>query len=485
MQIEAKKYIKHPGGFTLVELILVAGTIAVVAGSLIGLIANGYADFELGSDRSTLLQDGRAAIEQMVRILRQAKSFDDASESTDAEGFLTFRNATGVTEQFKFDALTSEIQYGQPGSLSALTGSVSSLIFTCYDINGDVLTGPFYATSIQSVHISVTLTDGQNSFILQDRAFFQTDFQYIVINEIMYYPDYIGNEEKNFEWVELYNLGGSPVDLSGWTIWTDSVINEDTIIADPMYGTGSTTIPPNGYAVITGNQANLYDELIGNGGFEDEVRKNDKYWKRDGWEKIKDEANAHGGKHYLISTDSGSTWVYQEISIPAGIDSCSFVFWEKTNAPTAQTQLTVTIRNVSDQILATVCSGQMHSNWSSHGLDLTPYANQTVRIHFSTNKSTPGDALLLDDVSVGTSYTDSNGVRLIVDDDTIGELLNNIAGSVTITDGTETIDSVTYNSSWGGDGDGTSLERISPHADPNDPGNWEIGPINGTPGSQN
>ena len=59
----------------------------------------------------------------------------------------------------------------------------------------------------------------------------------VVINEIHYNPN---DETSAEEFIELYNLGGNSVDISGWTI-SDAVefsIPEGTII------------PPNGYLVI-------------------------------------------------------------------------------------------------------------------------------------------------------------------------------------------------------------------------------------------
>ena len=480
MQKEAKKHVKCLRGFTLVELILVVGTIALVAGALVGLIGNSYKDWKLGSDRSTLLQDGQAAIEQMVRILRQAKAFSAVSQSTDQAGDVTFADVDGVAKQFKLNTLTSELEYGQPGSLSALIGSVSSLTFTCYDINGNALTGAVPASSIQSVGIETTLTDGENSFTLSDRVFCPTDFKCVVINEIMYDP--LGGHEAKKEWVEIHNFGDSAVDLASWTIWTDKVKHTDSLIAHPQFGTGSTTIPADGYAVIATEDTEVYTELIENGGFE---KKKIDPWEADNWDGIKDQVNAHGGKRYLISLAAGDGWVYQDISIPSGFNSCLFLFWERTTASVAQTQLTVTIRNLSDQVLATGYSGQMSSDWTCHTMDLTAYANQDIRIHFSTNKTTGDGALLLDDVSVASSYVNINAVRLSVDDDKIGNELKNNDDTVAITDGSATIDSVTYNSDWGGDGDGTSLERIDPQGSSNDQSNWTSGPVNGTPGSAN
>ncbi len=176
MQKEVKKHVKCYRAFTLVELILVVGTIALVTGALVGLIGNSYRDFKFGSDRSTLLQDGQAAIGQMVRIIRQAEAFTAVSPSTDQAGDITFTNVNSITEEFRLNTDSSELEYGQPGSLSALTGSVSSLVFTCYDIKGDALTGAVDPNSIQSVHIETVLTDTQNSFTLIGRVFCPKDF---------------------------------------------------------------------------------------------------------------------------------------------------------------------------------------------------------------------------------------------------------------------------------------------------------------------
>ena len=78
-----------------------------------------------------------------------------------------------------------------------------------------------------------------------------------------------------------------------------------------------------------------------------------------------------------------------------------------------------------------------------------------------------------------------DAVRLSTGDGQIAIGLGNDSGTVAITDGSATIDSVTYDDSWGGDCDGTSLARIDPEGASNDPANWQSGPTNGTPGSTN
>jgi hypothetical protein len=118
-------------------------------------------------------------------------------------------------------------------------------------------------------------------------------------------------------------------------------------------------------------------------------------------------------------------------------------------------------------------------------MNVAAYAGQTVRIYFSTNKSTSGGALLLDDVSVAASYVNINAVRLGVPDNKIGNGLANNTDTVAIVNGSSTVDSVTYVNTWGGDGDGTSLSRISPQGPSNQQSNWKSGPQRGTPGWAN
>jgi hypothetical protein len=419
-------------------------------------------------------------MEQMVRILRQAKAFSAVSQSTDQAGYITFTSVDDITEQFKLNAQTSELEYGQIGSLSALTGSVSSLVFTCYDINGNILTGSVPASNIQSVGIETTLADGTNSFTLSGRVFCPTDFKCVVINEIMYNPP--GSNDAKKEWVEIHNFSDSFLDVAGWTIWTGAQGNADLLVSHPQFGDGSMIIPAGEYAVITADSTDVYTELVTNGDFESKVKNE---WQLNNWEEIKDKANAHGGNRYLLSVANGAAWVYQDITIPSGLNSCLFLFWEKTTAPVGQTQMTVTIRNLANQVLTTGYSGQMHSDWTCHTMNLTAYAGQSIRIHFNTNKSTSEGVLLLDDVSVAYSYVDINATRLGVGDNKIGNGLTNGGDTVAITNGSTTADSVTYDDTWGGDGDGTSLERIDPQGPSNDQSNWTSGPQNGTPGSAN
>jgi len=168
---------KH--GFTLIELIIVTAMIAVIGMATVGIVRNSYDDWKLDSSRSTLLQDGQAVVDQMARILRQAKAFYTVSDSSDQAGYVTFKSTDGITEEFRLNTGTDELEYGQPGNLSALTGAVTSLVFTIYDIDGNVLADPVQIGSVQSVQISATLTDPDDSsinFTYTSRVFCSTDY---------------------------------------------------------------------------------------------------------------------------------------------------------------------------------------------------------------------------------------------------------------------------------------------------------------------
>ena len=243
-------------GFTLIELIMVACMLSIVSAALLGIAGNSYKDWKLGSARSTVLQDGHAAMSQMARLLRQAKGFVSVSAADDQAGYVTFAlGGSGNFERFQLNTQTSELEFGQPGSVSPLVGPVTRLVFQCYDLNGDLIDDLSHIDRIRSVHIEATFVDEQDdsvSFALSERIFCQKDFQYIVINEIMYKPDNPpGTDEEPYEWVELYNFGKRSVNLTGWRIWTKVSTNTDLLRPHPQFGNGSMTIGAGGYAVIT------------------------------------------------------------------------------------------------------------------------------------------------------------------------------------------------------------------------------------------
>ncbi len=173
MQKENRQHVNCCRGFTLVELILVVGTIGLVTGALVGVVGNSYKDFKAGSDRSNVLQDGQAAIEQITRILRQAKSITGKSWKNTQNGWMEFKDADDITMRIELNQQARELRYGRLGSpLSTLIGNVTKLYIKCYNIAGnyagDYTTGSAEvdasAASVRSVSLELELEDNPHRF---------------------------------------------------------------------------------------------------------------------------------------------------------------------------------------------------------------------------------------------------------------------------------------------------------------------------------
>lgn len=87
----------------------------------------------------------------------------------------------------------------------------------------------------------------------------------IVINEFMANPT--DADESNTEWIELYNTGGSSVDIDGWVLYDSYDTHALPISASNVAG-GSTIVGPGSYAVV-GRNGDI-DFSLNNGG--DSVR---------------------------------------------------------------------------------------------------------------------------------------------------------------------------------------------------------------------
>lgn len=71
----------------------------------------------------------------------------------------------------------------------------------------------------------------------------------IVINELMVNPS---GDESIGEWVELYNKGGSSIDLDGWYLY-DAIDSHALEITSANVTGGSTTISAGGHLVVNRN----------------------------------------------------------------------------------------------------------------------------------------------------------------------------------------------------------------------------------------
>ena len=86
----------------------------------------------------------------------------------------------------------------------------------------------------------------------------------VVLSEVMFNSSSInGSDETPYEWVEIYNKGSVPVDLSGWSICDGLTTN-----CDPLTG----VIPAGDYWLIANNATDLATELANYGSSPDSAR---------------------------------------------------------------------------------------------------------------------------------------------------------------------------------------------------------------------
>jgi hypothetical protein len=115
-------------------------------------------------------------------------------------------------------------------------------------------------------------------------------------------------------------------------------------------------------------------------------------------------------KAWLNGYGSAATdYAYQDITIPSTACSASLSFWYKittseTTTTAAYDKLTVTVRNTSNTVLATVAT---YSNlnkstaYAQKTFDLAAYKGQTIRVYFNgTEDSTLATSFFLDDTAL-------------------------------------------------------------------------------------
>ena len=130
-------------GYTLVEIVMVIVILGVIGAFTFQFVAHGVLAFKKSSARKDLYDQGRLALERMVRELRDTKEVTDSSGSS-----VTFKKAHPTqaadnTEEIKFQLNgTSLERVGDPSGTPAtavLASNVSS--FTVTGAGGDGVTG--------------------------------------------------------------------------------------------------------------------------------------------------------------------------------------------------------------------------------------------------------------------------------------------------------------------------------------------------------
>ncbi|MBI2870447.1 MAG: lamin tail domain-containing protein [Candidatus Omnitrophica bacterium] len=249
-------------GFSILESILVVVLLALIVTAISPFFGTAFRVWQRADRQSEVMERARSGMDRLLKTIRQAGSVSSVTGSADVNGSIQLLDAYGSTFGFRRSTGSGDLEYDPPGSPTGTEGSystladrVDSLTFTCYDVSGTTTTTT--VADIRSIHVVLSASDEEDvagSVRLTARATLRKDFvsYELVINEINYNSTYSGADERENEWIEIYNYGSTAVDVSGWEISDDA--QTDSVLA----AGGTTIIPAGGFAIITADPTDVY-----------------------------------------------------------------------------------------------------------------------------------------------------------------------------------------------------------------------------------
>jgi hypothetical protein len=469
--------------------VLTVAILGLVCAVSAPLIHAGAASFGVAEDRVLMTQEARFALSHMARALRQARVVTAATDDGAGVASLSFLAADGTAMTCGTSAGSTNLVFGPVGAPALLSRNCKALAVRCYDAAGQLLAMPItQPTSVATVEAAVTVAGPRGQFspaAVSTRASLLRTQPTVIINEIMYLaPAALGGSGRAAQWVELYNTSAAPVDMNNWNIWTKDQIIADTFQPDFLYSSGSTVIPPGGYALVTASQSKLYQEQLDNGDFESldmtPWRFTSIRWQRVG-------GGAYSGAHKVQLMGGAWLTMYQDFKIPAGaLNPRLFVRARMNYGSSAASRLVVQTTNRSTTVLVPVYDGALADSWVTYMADLTSVVGRDARLEIKTNSPSIFDVMDIDGIGLCTTVVPSHTpgcLHLKTTDKDIGSDL--AKRQVFLTQGNTLRDVVAWNTAWGGNADGTTLSRVSPWAPSTEASSWKPGPYAGTPVAPN
>ena len=142
-------------GFSLAELLVVCAVLGIVMTGLFVIQSGGVSAYVVGSSRVTAQQNGRVALEMMVRELRSAQSVTAVTSATD----ITFVDQNNVAVRYQLASGT--LNRIVAGTSTPLIAGVTSIDFTCYSaFNNPIGTITTTTTPGSVTAIRIQLTTG-------------------------------------------------------------------------------------------------------------------------------------------------------------------------------------------------------------------------------------------------------------------------------------------------------------------------------------
>jgi type II secretory pathway pseudopilin PulG len=476
-------------GWTLLECLLVVAILGTLCAVSVPLIHAGAASFNTAQERILATQEARFALAHAATAIRQARAVTTAADDGAGTASLTFLGSDGTAMTFGRSSGTNNLLFGPVGSTALLSNNCQALSIDCYDSAGQKLALPLASPSgVSTVDLAMTARDPKGRFSptsVKTRAGLLRNQPTVIINEIFYHGiDALGGTDAKTQWVELYNASSQPVDVNGWYLWTKDQTPADCLQPDSVYSSGSTIIPAGGCAIVTGQTTTLYQDVLKNGDFETTDMA---AWRFSllKWQRVA--GDAYSGS-YKIQIRGGA-WVtmYQDFKLPsAHIAAKVHTRARLKQGSLASSRLTLRVTDRGATVLVPIYDGPATAGWTTYSASATPVINRDARLELKVYSSGVNDLMDIDAVCVfGTTFPahSLDSQHIWVDDDQVGKDLKTL--QVFFVQGNAVRDVVAWSKTWGGDGDGTSLSRVSPYAPSTEQTSWRPGPYGGTPGAPN
>ena len=138
-------------GFTLAELLIVIAILGMMLAGIVSVQMQGQQAYLIGAHRVEAQQNGRIALELMVRELRSATSVTAIPSATD----MTFVDENGIT--IRYSLAGAVINRSTPGDTTPLIGGVVTLNMTYfhYDPVTNVVTTTTDNTQVNLVRVQL------------------------------------------------------------------------------------------------------------------------------------------------------------------------------------------------------------------------------------------------------------------------------------------------------------------------------------------
>ena len=173
-------------GYTLIEIVMVIVILGVIGGFTFQMVGAGVQAFRKSSARKDLLDQGRLALERMVRELRDGKEITDCSSTS-----ITFKKAHPAQaadniEEVKFELVGTDLKRVGDPSGTALTAVLASNVtsFQVGEAGGggslavdNASSGTTASDTASSMTVSHTTGSGSNRLMLVGISYNNDDYE--------------------------------------------------------------------------------------------------------------------------------------------------------------------------------------------------------------------------------------------------------------------------------------------------------------------